>query len=126
MFMLIFIQLFKDRFEISDRVLGQGAYGAVYLAQESSTSRQMACKIIDLDVAADRLTERSLSSAKGEDWNRRLRRVAHGRELVMREIKILSKLSHVCIMIPRYLSHTDASQPHIINLKKAFISSNAL
>ena len=95
--MLIFFQLFKDRFEITDRVLGRGAYGAVYLAKEFSTSRQLACKIIELDVAADRITEHSLSKAEGEDWRDRARRVGRGRDLVMREVKILSKLSHVCV-----------------------------
>lgn len=53
----------------------------------------MACKIVDLDVAAHRLTEDSVSEIVGEAWNERVRRVARGRELVMREIKILSKLS---------------------------------
>ena len=67
----------------------------------------MACKIIELDEAADRLTERSLSNVKGENRREKLRRVAHGRDLVMREVKILSKLSHVSIMNFHCSSYTD-------------------
>jgi hypothetical protein len=85
----------------------------------------MACKIVDLDVAAHRLTENSVSEIVGEAWNERVRRVARGRELVMREIKILSKLSHVSSQTPSS-SNTDTPQPHIVNLKKAFVSSGAL
>ncbi len=119
-------QHFKDRFDVSDRVLGQGSYGAVYLAKEASTSRQMACKIVDMDVVAHKLTEVSVSDVAAEEWHERIRRVARGRELVLREIRILSDLSHVCAESCQWLSTTDTSQPHIVNFKKAFISSGAL
>jgi hypothetical protein len=56
----------------------------------------MACKIVDLDVAANRLTDGPISNV-GEERYERVRRIARGRELVMREIRILSKLSHVRI-----------------------------
>jgi hypothetical protein len=86
----------------------------------------MACKIVDLDEAAHKRTEDSGSDAASEGWNERVRRLTHGKELVMREIRILSKLSHVHIANPQCPSHTDACQPHIVNLKKAFISNSAL
>jgi serine/threonine protein kinase len=120
------VQHFKDRFDVSHRVLGQGSYGAVYLANEVATSRQIACKIIDIDQAADQLTNESGSDVVLEGWNERLRRLARGKELVMREVRILSRLSHVCISNLQFLSYTDMSQPHIINLKKAFITDNSL
>ncbi len=61
----------------------------------------MACKIVDLDEAAHKLTESSGSGAAGEGWNEQIRRLARGKELVMREIRILSKLSHVSIAKPQ-------------------------
>ncbi len=119
-------QHFKDRFDVSDRVLGQGSYGAVYLANEVATSRQIACKIVDIDIAADQLTHESGSDIFVEGSNERLRRLARGKELVMREVRILSRLSHVCISNLQILSYADMSQPHIINLKKAFITDSSL
>jgi serine/threonine protein kinase len=119
-------QHIKDRFDVSDRVLGQGSYGAVYLANEVATSRQIACKIIDIDQAADQLTNEFGSDVVLEGWNERLRRLTRGKELVMREVRILSRLSHVCIYNHQFLSYADMSQPHIINLKKAFITDSSL
>jgi len=119
-------QHFKDRFDVSDRVLGQGSYGAVYLANEVATSRQVACKIVDIDLAADQLTNESGSDVLVEGWNERLRRLARGKELVMREVRILSRLSHVCISSIQFLNYINMSQPHIINLKKAFITKSSL
>lgn len=110
---------------MSDRVLGRGSYGAVYLAMEVATSRQVACKIVDLDAAAHQLTELSVSDIAREDWHEGVRRLTRGKELVMREVKILSKLSHVGLDL-RSLSQTNTSQPHIVNFKKAFVSSCAL
>jgi hypothetical protein len=55
----------------------------------------MACKIVDLDVAANKLTEVPVSNVAEEEWQERVHRIARGRKLVMREIRILSKLSHV-------------------------------
>jgi hypothetical protein len=77
-------------------------------------------------MAAHKLTEVSISDVAGEEWHERIHRIARGRELVMREIRILSKLSHVCTETFQLLNTTDTFQPHIVNLKKAFISSSAL
>lgn len=96
------------------------------MANEVETSRQIACKIVDIGLAADQLTHESGSDIVVEGWNERLRRLARGKELVMREVRILSRLSHVCISNLQFLSYTDMSQPHIINLKKAFITDSSL
>ena len=77
---------------MTNRVLGKGHYGAVYLAKEITTSRQMACKIVELEIGASRIMKSSqdlemsgLQNIKQET----------GKERIMREIKILAKLSHV-------------------------------
>ncbi|RYP50510.1 hypothetical protein DL768_004015 [Monosporascus sp. mg162] len=40
---------FSDRYLITERTLGFGAYGSIYLALEKATSRQLVCKVHDLD-----------------------------------------------------------------------------
>jgi hypothetical protein len=87
---------FRERFAVSDRILGSGQYGAVYLAKEVITLRQVACKIVDLNNAAKQLTEGSSLLNPGEAWRRGYARAATERERVKREIEILATLSHVC------------------------------
>ena len=100
------LQCFKDRFEVSDRALGQGSYGAVYLAEEVGTSTQIACKIVDIDAAANKLADNSTYDPLGEDWSRRARSVARAKQVVMREVRILSKLSHVSIEMSKPLHNS--------------------
>jgi hypothetical protein len=78
----------------------------VYLARDIATSRQMACKIVDIDAAAKQLTETSEVDVVGEQWHDWDRRLARGRDLAMREIRILSKLSHVRVNL-QSSSHTN-------------------
>ncbi|RDL35008.1 uncharacterized protein BP5553_06939 [Venustampulla echinocandica] len=105
------LQHFHDRFDVTDRLLGTGQFGSVYLAKEVATSRQMACKIVKLDLAGGQKPAKTKPySNTGDEWQTQALRAKDGREIVMREVKILSRLKH----------------PHIINLKKAFRSSNTL
>ncbi|RKF79922.1 Meiosis-specific serine/threonine-protein kinase mek1 [Golovinomyces cichoracearum] len=94
----------------SGRLLGKGHFGAVFLAKDLATSRQLACKIVDLNEAAYEITETIQSDPLGQRWINKFHKDRDGKRLVMREIRILSKLSH----------------PHIINLKKAFCSDTHL
>ncbi|KAL7807374.1 kinase-like protein [Trichoderma aethiopicum] len=41
-------QIFKDEYLITPRCLGSGAEGAVYLAIEAKTKRQLVCKVVNL------------------------------------------------------------------------------
>lgn len=81
-----------DQYNVTDRVLGSGQYGTVYLAQELMTSRQVACKIINLkDVEGDAM------NASGS-WAERCRAAKTARDKSLREVTILGKLSHVSRM----------------------------
>ena len=86
-------QHFKDRYVISNRVLGGGFYGTVYLAQEVENAKQVACKIIDIKAAARQLS-RPKSSSEGM-WDDEVCMESVARQKVFREIRILAKLSHV-------------------------------
>lgn len=101
-------QYFSNRFQVSDRILGEGAHGVVYVAQEVATSKQVACKIVNLNASSEKYMERRSQVNPGEMWHDQVRRVAEGRKVTMREIKILSKLSHVRGLF-YFISHTDYS-----------------
>lgn len=93
--LLILSQFFRDRFTVFDRILGKGTYGAVYLAQEKATLVQMACKVVNLSACGDKHMERRTYAKAGDLYQDQCRRAAEGRKIALREIKILSRLSHV-------------------------------
>lgn len=93
-------QYFQDRYAISDRVLGGGFYGVVYLAHEVNTQKQVACKIIDLKAAAQQLSRPQTTSARM--WDDEVVQLENAaRQKVLREIRILAQLSHVGPFFPR-------------------------
>ena len=63
-----FLQYFRDRYEIEDRMLGKGQYGTVFLSKEVSTKKQLACKVIDLDLAIQNLTSQSGTAIPHGRW----------------------------------------------------------
>jgi serine/threonine protein kinase len=81
-------------------LLGSGVYGSVYLANDVLTQKQVACKIVDLrrkavepdghgtplDGAHKKEVQAFAEQEKG---------VSQARKKLIREIEILSKLSHV-------------------------------
>lgn len=81
------IEHFDDRYDITERLLGTGQYGKVYLARERATLRQLACKIVDLNSTGEEIPS--------ESWTERCRRAAGEKTRLLREIKMLAKLSHV-------------------------------
>lgn len=86
-------QLFADRYNVTDRTLGDGGHAIVYLAIEKATRRQLVCKIKDLDKV------------------RRKRGAAEVRRLVQ-EIDILRQLDHVSHVLsggfPSVSTHSSA------------------
>lgn len=73
-------QAFSTYFTITDRQLGGGASGRVLMALDHMERRQLACKIINLaSLSQD-------SPNRGRLW---------------REVELLSKTSHVRIMLQR-------------------------
>ena len=72
-----------------DRVLGSGVYGSVYLSKEVATSRQVACKVVDLPSAIKKL------ATSENSWSEGAKQAKNMRKKVLQEIGILSKISHV-------------------------------
>ena len=73
------VQLFMNLFRITDRKLGSGAYGEVWMAVDILHKRQMACKVVELSRSPQG------RSAKGTIW---------------REVDLLKDISHVRKRIP--------------------------
>ncbi|RCI15990.1 hypothetical protein L249_2991 [Ophiocordyceps polyrhachis-furcata BCC 54312] len=89
-------KLFQEKYTISQRCLGQGAEGAVYLASEVETRKQLVCKIVDL------------SKIKGKDAVDSIRRK-------LQEADVLRQLHH-----PNILRYVDAVvSPHSLHVNTA-------
>ena len=73
------VQLFMNLFRITDRKLGSGAYGEVWMAVDILHKRQMACKVVELSRSPQG------RSGKGTIW---------------REVDLLKDISHVRKHIP--------------------------
>ena len=48
-------KLFQDRYVVTPRKLGSGAYGQVHMAVDRKNGKQLACKMIDLRVLKKRI-----------------------------------------------------------------------
>lgn len=91
---LILSKSFVKRYSVTDRLLGSGHYGKVYLATEVATRRQLACKVVNLRAAAAAVSNDNLADASAE------RTTGGKRGRLMREVEILTMLNHVCQLPP--------------------------
>ncbi|KAI5791383.1 kinase-like domain-containing protein [Pyronema domesticum] len=66
-------------YKVTERVLGSGSYGKVYLALEKNTNNQVACKMINMQA----LTAKENPKMKKKYWDQALR-----------EVSVLMALSH--------------------------------
>lgn len=83
-----------DRYTVSSRLLGSGVYGTVYLARDEVTQKQLACKVVNLRGDALKLSNPSTPQDDGV-YAEKSRKLGDARKKLIREIEILSKLSHV-------------------------------
>ncbi|UKZ82300.1 hypothetical protein TrVFT333_010086 [Trichoderma virens FT-333] len=96
-------QVFKNEYLITPRCLGSGAEGAVYLATESKTKRQLVCKVVNLG--------RQDGKMPREELYRKLQ-----------EIDVLRQLKH-----PNILPYIDAViSPHSLYIFTALASGGDL
>jgi serine/threonine protein kinase len=115
---------------VSERTLGEGQYGGVFLATELDTRKQLACKIIDLERAMKNLGDRSVITSARERWESRIQYTSEQKRRVLREIKILAKLSHVShkimlyiLLFTHHLAQCDQSQESFL-LFTCFVSGD--
>ncbi|KAG9232457.1 kinase-like domain-containing protein [Amylocarpus encephaloides] len=92
------LEYFSNCFEISERILGQGQSGKVYLANYANNRRQMACKVV------------KVLHPEPNSWETESQQAAKARKAALREIQLLARLDH----------------PHVVKLEKAFCSRKIL
>lgn len=119
------LQLFKDRFEITNRILGVGGYGSVFAAIHKKSHRQLACKVVNVELCSPTKSKKKAlkdftsfrpDKLAGHDAKIKSlkRRSPENRQLKIRdnpqfrEFEILKDLDH----------------PNIIRLEKVFWSVN--
>lgn len=72
------LKLFKNRYEILPRTLGDGAEATAHLALDVATKKQLVCKLINVGQQAHRNPKKALQSALQEaDVLRQLHHVRH-------------------------------------------------
>lgn len=107
------MQNFEKEYVVSDRKLGSGASGQVFMAIEQSKRRQLACKMVDLrklrfparprigrleTAAAADDVDNGAQLARIQSWAERKRkenRLEQELKVCHREATILASLSHV-------------------------------
>lgn len=97
------MQMFKNSYCVTQRVLGSGAYGRVQMAYQTATGQQIACKIVDLRKVKDNITaeleniqrSRFFQSTSEIPMSHRPQSVEERIAVYYREAEILSKMSHV-------------------------------
>ncbi|KAF7955309.1 uncharacterized protein EAE97_000568 [Botrytis byssoidea] len=99
------IKYFKDRYTISNHVLGSGIAGEVFLANNVGNSKQVACKVIKISPSRRAYSISHDSTGLSQQYDTDLARKSH-----LREVEILSKLNH----------------PNIIRIERAFLSNDRL
>ncbi|PKY06221.1 kinase-like protein [Aspergillus campestris IBT 28561] len=123
------VQAFADKYTITQRVLGSGAYGKVHMAFNKETGQQLACKIIDLRSVRNKLALQEGEQISGyfqkhgqqnsqsqcgvfavREVRQRSRDLRRRLEVYDREAKILEGLSH----------------PNIISIEKVIRSSSTI
>ncbi|KEF60574.1 CAMK protein kinase [Exophiala aquamarina CBS 119918] len=119
---------FRNDYIITDRLLGAGAFGKVFMAIEQRTRVQVACKMVDIRKLIPRRLNRfghpeqpvpakdsdsRVQMWKLKDWineRKRGKSVEEKLKLYFREIEILASINH----------------PNIIGIEKVFITNNTL
>ncbi|RMZ86075.1 hypothetical protein DV737_g165, partial [Chaetothyriales sp. CBS 132003] len=97
------MRTFADSYTVTDRLLGSGAFGRVFMAVEQKTRSQLACKVVDLR----RFKQQGSSSDREKQGSGKLEDKLR---VYYREVEILSSISH----------------PNIISLENVFVTHNTL
>ncbi|RMZ83567.1 hypothetical protein DV738_g890, partial [Chaetothyriales sp. CBS 135597] len=97
------MRTFSESYIVTDRLLGSGAFGRVFMAVEQKTRSQLACKVVDLRKFKQQRPSRRSEKQDNTKLEEKLR-------IYYREVEILSSISH----------------PNIISLEKVFVTHNTL
>ncbi|KZF19118.1 kinase-like protein [Xylona heveae TC161] len=114
-------QLFSHRYKVTDRRLGCGGFGAIHLAYNMQTQRQLVCKVIDVNKLRAASYQQSSINNASNGRNARSKNGLGGTldpkgllektiATQMREVDILKSLNH----------------PNIISIEKVFVTDNTI
>ena len=95
-------QFFAHRYLITERTLGVGNFGSIFLAVEKETGKQLACKVCNLDSPP----------RNSPGYTRR----------VLHETDILGKMRHVSVSGPWSESYSNTDKRHLLDFVYAFRS----
>lgn len=120
-------QLFKDRFEITNQVLGIGGYGSVFAAIHKKSNRQLACKVIEVEICPTSVSTKSREPLKDITSSRQknhaipetVGKTEKRRNLDNQKLRIKDDPQFREFEILKDLDH-----PNIIRLEKVFWSVN--
>jgi serine/threonine protein kinase len=104
--------MFRKEYVLTDRLLGSGAFGKVYMAVEQHTKHQVACKVVDfrqlmpgsplckppdLPAPAEDVDDRAQIRMVKAWGNQQKRKDGLNKQLnkYLREVEILASISHV-------------------------------
>lgn len=107
--------MFKHQYHVTQRKIGEGGFGHVYVALEPSTARQFACKVISLSQRSGR--NRGHDSAISTATEKPSNASGVAQDLVSRKLSSLER---------EYETIRDLSHPNIIAIEQVFLTSHNL
>lgn len=123
--MLISYQTFCDKYVLTDRLLGSGAFGSVFMAIEQTTRTQLACKVVDLrriGRTSEQSGLRQQRQAHSDGYARgELRKVRIWADKQKRQIPLEKKFNSY---VREFEILSSISHANIIALDKVFITDN--
>ncbi|KAK4946221.1 hypothetical protein LTR10_014733 [Elasticomyces elasticus] len=119
---------FRNNYVVTDRLLGAGTFGKVFMAIEQQARAQVACKVVDLrrleerpldfledleQPAATEDVDNQVELKKVKQWGDQQKREGHLEDklrLYLREVEILASISH----------------PNIIGIEKVYVTDSTV
>ncbi|KAK5219683.1 hypothetical protein LTR72_008067 [Exophiala xenobiotica] len=129
---------FRDQYVITDRLLGAGTFGRVFMAIEQHARAQVACKIVDLrklmgkplnfgppdqPAAAEDVDSRA-ERRKVKAWGNQQKREGRLEDklrLYFREVEILASISHDLVTAGDLFSYIESKNGRLLEVEVAVI-----